>query len=72
MINGNLTKTETSQYAVRCDGEGKDKVCRNVTAFNSNWAYVMSPSETVTKLVEVDLKSKGVIDHVKHYPYPET
>lgn len=30
----------------------------------------MSPSETVTKLVEADLKSKGIIDHVTHYPYP--
>jgi len=30
----------------------------------------MSPSETVTKLVEADLKAKGIIDHVRHYPYP--
>jgi hypothetical protein len=57
MINGNLTKTENSKYTERCDGEGKDKVCYNVTAFDSTWAYVMSPSETVTKLVEADLKS---------------
>jgi hypothetical protein len=70
MINGQLTETPNSKYAERCDGEGKDKVCHNVTAFDSNWAYVMSPSETVTKLVEQDMKAKGLIDHVRHYPYP--
>lgn len=30
----------------------------------------MSPSETVTKMVEADLKAKGIVDHVRHYPYP--
>ena len=69
-INGQLTETETSKYSVRCDGEGKNKVCHNITAFDSTWAYVMSPSETVTKMVEDQLYSKGIVDHVKHYPYP--
>lgn len=65
MINGNLTETGTSKYSERCEGEGKDKVCQNITAFDSNWAYVMSPSEAVSKLVEEDLKSKGLIEHVR-------
>ena len=30
--------------------------CYNVTAFDSNWAYVMSPSKTVSNLVSEDLK----------------
>jgi hypothetical protein len=70
MINGQLTKTSTSKYATRCDGEGKTKVCHKVTAFDSTWAYIMSPSETVAKLVEADLISKGIVDHVTHYPFP--
>lgn len=70
MINAQLTETSTSKTSERCDGEGKDKVCHNITAFDSTWAYVMSPSESVTKLVEADLISKGIVDHVRHYPYP--
>ena len=64
MINTNLTKTEKSGYAERCDGEGKDKVCYKKAAFNSNWAFVMSSSETVAEKVSEDLIKQGVIDHV--------
>ena len=51
MINGKLTKTDSTKYAERCDGEGKTKKCYNVTAFDSTWAYVISASETVADLV---------------------
>ena len=64
MINGKLTETAASKYVERCEGEGKDKICHNVTAFDSNWAYVMSPSSAISRLVEEDLISKGLIDHV--------
>lgn len=54
----------------KCDGEGKEKKCYNVTAFSGTYAYVMSPSKTVSELVAKDLISKGVIDEFVHYPYP--
>ena len=62
MINSNLTETKSSKYAERCDGEGKDKHCYNVTAFDSNWAFVMSPSETVANKVAQDIYKQNVIE----------
>lgn len=70
MITSNLTATPSSKYAERCDGEGQAKHCYNVTAFDSNWAFVMSPSETVAGQVAEDLKKQGVIDEVNLLPYP--
>ena len=62
MINSNLTETKSSKYAERCDGEGKDKHCYNITAFDSNWAFVMSPSETVANKVAQDIYKQNVIE----------
>jgi len=70
MINSKLTKTKSSISSNRCDGEGQDKKCQDVTAFNSNYAFVMSPSQTVAEKVAHDLIKEGVIDEVNFLPFP--
>jgi hypothetical protein len=64
MINSNLTSNQDTKYAEKCEGHGKKKTCHPNVAFDSKWAFVLSPSETVSKLVAETLIKKGTIDHV--------